>query len=78
MACMVIEDTSALPCSIAQILGTILMVDAHCWPAGDSAAPFMPNLSFKSYSKDSAEGQGDGAQPIQPQPEEATKQQNNG
>jgi hypothetical protein len=38
----------------------------------------MPNLSFKSYSRDGAEGQGDGAQPIQPQPEETTKQQNNG
>ena len=55
------------------------MVDARCWPAGDSPAPFMPNLSFKSYSKDSAEGQGDGAQqPIQPQPEETAKQTNNG
>jgi hypothetical protein len=46
---------------------------------GDSPAPFMPNLSFKSYSKDSAEGQGDGAQqPIQPQPEEATPQKQSG
>jgi hypothetical protein len=35
--------------------------------AGDSPAPFMPQLSFKSYSKDGADGLGDG---VQTQPEE--------
>jgi hypothetical protein len=55
------------------------MFGARCWPAGDSPAPFMPNLSFKSYSRDGAEGQGEGAQPIQPiQPEEENQQTPNG
>lgn len=79
VACMATEDTVKLPCSVAHTCQShTLMVDARCWPAGDSPAPFMPNLSFKSYSKDGSEAQGDSAQPIQPQPEEPAKQTNNG
>jgi hypothetical protein len=37
------------------------------WLTGDSPAPFMPQLSFKSYSKDGADGLGDGAQQTQPE-----------